>query len=112
MKILTLLFTLFLASVESQLSAREDREWRPFGSICWEVRVYNAGTEEDRSFVLEGLCGRYREKKRMSLPLDDCVGNEDGALVWRKGFVSLPPRLLVTEPGQRVLTVSRTQRFL
>ena len=62
-------------------------EARRFGEICWQVNVTNTGTMDDRVWTLEGICGKYKHKKRETLDLDQCVGNENGALVWRKEYV-------------------------
>lgn len=83
-----------LLTAEARLVAR--KEWPRFGEICDDVNITNTNREDNRAWKLEGICGTRSERKKHTLDLDVCVGNEDGALVWRKEFVA---PLLLTLPG-------------
>lgn len=84
---LLMLAALLLAGAESHSSPREEPSWRRFGGICRDINVTNSDTEDHPVWTVEGNCGKYRERRRVTYDLDACVGNEDGGLVWRKGFV-------------------------
>ena len=92
MKLLSLT-PLFITSAEAWLLRRGytgDFE-RPFGQVCSFINVTNSNTLEEQRWTAEGFCGKWDAKEKHTIDLDQCVGNDNGSLVWRKGSV-IPPK--------------------
>lgn len=54
---------------------------------CEDILMWDLGEADDRDYVLEASCGA--NKKRVVLPLDMCIANQGGKLVFRNQLVSL-----------------------
>lgn len=86
MKLLAL--TALLLTATARFVPRD--EYKRFSDICYDVNVTNTNTVDDAVWTLEGNCGVLDERKKDTLGLDACVGNQNGGLVWRKEFVDPP----------------------
>lgn len=55
---------------------------------CEDIAFWDLGEGGDRDYILEASCGE--DKKRVIIPLDMCVANQGGKLVFRNQLVTLP----------------------
>ncbi len=55
---------------------------------CKDITFWDLGDGGDRDYVLEASCGK--DNQRVMIPLDMCVANQGGKLVFRNQLASLP----------------------
>ena len=53
---------------------------------CEDIAFWDLGEGGDRDYILEASCGE--DKKRVIIPLDMCVANQGGKLMWLSSFSS------------------------